>query len=69
VVAKWTYQRFTEEGWLDWVAKTHTPEIQAARGRKGGKVSKRKAVPDSAETQQPWLALGISRATFYRRKK
>lgn len=66
-VAKWTYQRFTEKGWLDWVAKTHTPEIQAARGRKGGKISKRKPMADSAETLQPWLALGISRATYYRR--
>ncbi|HBR6809340.1 TPA: replication initiation protein [Klebsiella pneumoniae] len=76
-VAKWTYQRFTEKGWLDWVAKTHTPEIQAIRGRKGGKVggkiggkvSKRKPVADSAKTLQPWLDLGISRATYYRRKK
>jgi len=75
-VAKWTYQRFNEQGWLDWVAKTHTPEIQAVRGRKGGKiggkiggkVSKRKPVADSERTLQPWLELGISQRTYYRRK-
>ena len=71
-VAKWTYQRFTEKGWLDWVAKTHTPEIQAVRGRKGGKIggklSKRKPVADSERTLQPWLELGISQRTYYRRK-
>ena len=78
-VAKWTYQHFTEKSWLEWVAKTHTPEIQAARGRKGGKVggkiggkiggkvSKRKPVTDSARTLQPWIELGISRRTYYRR--
>lgn len=70
-VAKWTYQRFTEKGWLDWVAKTHTAAIQAVRGRKGGKiggkVSKRKPVADSERTLQPWLDLGISRRTYYRR--
>ncbi|HFD3023541.1 TPA: plasmid replication protein, partial [Klebsiella pneumoniae] len=38
IVAKWTFQRFNEKGWQEWVAKTHTPEIQTARGRKGGKV-------------------------------
>ncbi|MBS0850150.1 primase C-terminal domain-containing protein [Citrobacter sp. JGM124] len=68
-VAKWTYQRFTEKYWLDWVAKTHTPEIQAARGRKGGKISKRKPMADSAETLQPWLELGISRRWYYQKKK
>lgn len=71
-VAKWTYQRFTEKGWLDWVVKTHTPEIQAVRGRKGGKIggkiSKRKSVPDSERTTKPWSALGIGQATYYRRK-
>ena len=60
-VAKWTYQRFTEKGWIDWVAKTHSSEIQAARGRK----SKRKAVADSERTLRPWETLGISRRTYY----
>ncbi|WFN98240.1 hypothetical protein OUA02_18225 (plasmid) [Edwardsiella ictaluri] len=55
------------------MADTHTPEIQAARGRKGGKVggakSKRGSVEDSARSLKPWEALGISRAWYYRQKK
>lgn len=35
-VSKWTWRNMTAEGWREWVAKTHTPEIQAARGRKSG---------------------------------
>ena len=68
-VAKWTYQRFTERGWLDWVAKTHSSEIQALRGKKGGKISKRKPSLDSERTIKPWIDLGISQRTYYRRKK
>ena len=43
--------------------------LQAHRGRKGGKVSKRPPAKDSEATTKPWLALGISRATYYNRKK
>jgi hypothetical protein len=42
---------------------------QAIKGSKGGKVSKRKPVATSERTKQPWLALGISRRTYYNRKK
>lgn len=41
-------------------------ELQAKKGAKGGKVSKRKPVKTSARTKQPWLELGISRRTYYR---
>ena len=41
---------------------------QALKGSKGGKVSKRKPVPDSEQSLKPWEELGISRATYYRRK-
>ncbi|MGB5878350.1 MAG: replication initiation protein [Psychrobacter nivimaris] len=41
-------------------------EVQAVRGAKGGKISKRKPVATSKRTTQPWLELGISRATYYR---
>lgn len=44
-------------------------ERQAKRGSKGGKVSKRKPVSTSERTTQPWLELGISRATYYNRKR
>ena len=43
--------------------------LQAQRGSNGGKVSKRPPVANSETTQQPWLKLGISRATYYNRKK
>ena len=35
-VSKWTWRNMTLEGWRQWVAKTHSSEIQAVRGRKSG---------------------------------
>ena len=83
-IAKWTHKRFTESGFEQYVADTHTPEIQAERGRRGGKknrsevqatkgsiggkVSRRTSVADSARSLKPWESLGISRATYYRRR-
>ena len=32
-------------------------------------MSKRKPVPTSEATMKPWVKLGISRATYYNRKK
>ena len=58
-VARWTYQHFSEAGFSAW---------QAKQGAKGGKISKRKPVANSEQTVKPWLALGISRSTYYRRK-
>ena len=43
--------------------------LQAARGRKGGTVSKRGKVEGSIEAARPWEAEGISRRTWYRRRK
>lgn len=37
-VSKWTWRNMSMEGWRQWVAKTHTSEIQAIRGRKSGAV-------------------------------
>ncbi|WLP95928.1 replication initiation protein [Psychrobacter sp. M13] len=44
-------------------------ELQAVRGARGGKVSKRPPVKTSESTTKPWLELNISRATYYRHKK
>lgn len=33
-VSKWTWRNMTLEGWQQFVVKTHTPEIQATRGRR-----------------------------------
>ena len=43
--------------------------IQAERGRKGGRRSKRGPDPNSERTQQPWKTEGISQSTYYRRKR
>lgn len=59
-VATYTHKHFSPEGFRAY---------QAASGRKGGKVSKRPPVAGSEATEKPWEALGISRATYYRKKK
>lgn len=43
--------------------------LQAYRGAKGGKVSKRPPIANSEATTKPWESLGISRKTYYKRKK
>ena len=50
-------RRWSANGWHS----TKFRERQAARGRKGGLKSKRPPGP------QPWIAAGVSRATWYRR--
>jgi Primase C terminal 1 (PriCT-1)./Replicase family. len=35
-ISGWTWRRFTPQGLQDLIGRTHTPEIQAKRGRKGG---------------------------------
>lgn len=35
-IAKWTWRRLTPQEFRDLVDRTHTPEIQSKRGRKGG---------------------------------
>lgn len=42
---------------------------QSRKGAIGGQKSKRLPVAGSEATTKPWEAMGISRATFYRRKK
>ena len=43
--------------------------IQTERGRKGGRRSKRSPDPNSAQSLKPWVVEGISRRTYYRRKR
>jgi hypothetical protein len=59
-VARYTHRHFSPEGFRAY---------QAASGRKGGKASKRPPVAGSERTEKPWEAMGISRATYYNRKK
>lgn len=55
-IAKWVWQRFSIEGKKEWHAK---------KGAKGGSKSKGGGRPSLGE---PWKELGISRATYFRRK-
>ena len=43
-------------------------QIQAARGRKGGRISGAKRYQASNEEAQPWKVEGVSRATWYDRQ-
>lgn len=59
-ISRWTWKNFTQTGFRNY---------QSAAGKKGGKASKRPQSPDSERTLKPWEALGVSRATFYRKHK
>ncbi|KAB7710698.1 replicase, partial [Plesiomonas shigelloides] len=70
-VAKWTNKNLTEASFSQYVMQTHTAKIQSIRGKKGGVNSHgggRNINYYSERQQQPWIELGISRATYYRRK-
>lgn len=60
-IAKWTQRKMTRNGFLEYVKKTHLPHIQSKRGSK----SKGGGRPSLGE---PWVSLGISRRTYFRRK-
>ena len=68
-ISNWTWknyrQRMDDASWHEYVAKTHTPEIQSRRGKKSGEVR----YEGSNEQQKPWKKLGISRAWYYRQKQ
>ncbi|HAW2737368.1 replication initiation protein [Klebsiella pneumoniae] len=60
-IAKWTHEKISEESFHEYVSRTHTSEIQSLRGSKskgGGRPS----------LNEPWKDLGISRATYFRRR-
>jgi hypothetical protein len=53
-VAKWTWRHFNEPRFV---------AIQSARGKLGGRPR------TTTQAGEPWHAMGISRATYYRRRK
>ena len=59
-IARWTYAHLSPAGFS---------RSQARKGTKGGKRSGEIRRAGSTEEAQPWLELGISRATYYRRKQ
>jgi len=67
-IAKWTHKKFTGESFLNYVIETHSREIQSVRGKKS-KGGGRKKSSTSIESIKPWEHLGISRRTYFYRKK
>jgi len=69
-IAKWTFKNFTKESFEEFVFRTHDSLSQSIRGRKGGviggKVSRSGGRPSLGE---PWVSLGISRRSYFRKKK
>lgn len=63
-VAKWTWANFGSGP-----AAELFKARQAAKGRIGGLKSGAVRFENSTEAKAPWVALGISRMTYYRRKK
>ena len=59
-VAKYVAKNFSE---------SEFKKLQSERGRLGGLKSKRGVSSDSERTKKPWDAMGISRRTYYNRKK
>lgn len=66
-IAKWTSSVFTKSSFELFVNKTHASEIQSKRGAKS-KGGGRYKDANSNESLKPWNKLGVSRATFYRKK-
>jgi hypothetical protein len=64
-IAKWTYTKFSVESFKDFVDATHSADLQ----RKRGILSGMKRRNGSQEETQPWVSLGISRRTYFYRKK
>ena len=58
-VSRFVERKYTSKGFSDWCAR---------KGKIGGQKSKRGASIDSARTLKPWDSMGISRATYYRKK-
>lgn len=59
-VAKWTHQRITPAAYAEW---------RSVQGQRGGKRSGEVRRAGSEAEAEPWVALGISRRTYYNRKR
>jgi len=68
-IAKWTHGRLTQESFEEYVARTHTSDIQSIRGKKGGLlgggIAKKGGRP--GKLGKPWVTQGISRSSWYRK--
>lgn len=62
-VAKWTWKHFSEEARAELIARTHTPEIQARRGKLGG-LAKGAANEDKRASARLMRATGMTQAAI-----
>jgi len=65
-IAKWTSDKLTKDSFVEYISKTHSSEAQSFRGKRshgGG----RKKDANSISSLKPWLDMGVSRSTYYRR--
>jgi hypothetical protein len=51
-IASWTWKRMTPQGRQALIARTHTPEAQAERGRKSGQARKQARAEDRAKARE-----------------
>jgi len=78
-ISKWTHLNMSKQSFDTYIRDTHSTEIQKIRGRKGGVIGGRigkgggrpkgSKAEGSLSNEKPWLGFGISRATWYRKKK
>jgi hypothetical protein len=62
-IATWTWRKITPEGMRELVERTHTPEIQRARGKKGGMAATNQAAAGKASGSARWQAREAQRVT------
>jgi len=63
-IARWTSTYFTSDSFIDYVKSTHTPILQSIRGKRSKGGGRKKTTTSDGE---PWVNMGISRSTWYRR--
>jgi len=66
-IAKWTHLKFNEEMFIDYVARTHSSNIQSVRGKRSSGGGRPKDEKSERQTM-PWLTMGISRRKYYMMK-
>ena len=62
----WSVEKICRRNLLSGQTQDQFSRMQAARGRKGGRISGAERHQGSTEAEQPWVAAGVSRRTWYR---
>ena len=64
----WSVEKIARRNLVSGQTQAQFSRLQAARGRKGGRVSGTKRHQGSNEAERPWAAAGVSRAGWYKRQ-